>query len=94
VADHEFLFALEISDDADSGRMLGDLCTAVLGHVGYAAPAVAELTSALSGALAQGGAQGARRCGIRFVAHDGQLQIAVACAGSAEWRTSRPLPAP
>ena len=93
MADHEFLFALEMSDDADLSRMLGELCTAVLGHVGYGAPAVAELTDALSSAVAQGGAEGARRCDVRFVAHGGELQIVVACAGGAEWRTSRPLPA-
>jgi hypothetical protein len=93
VADHEFLFALDISDDADAGLMLGALCTAVLGHVGYAAPAVAELTRALADAVAQGGARGTRRCDVRFVAHGGHLQIVVACAGAAEWRTSRPLPA-
>jgi hypothetical protein len=92
VSAHEFLFALEISDDADSGRMVGELCSAVLGHVGYGAPAVAELTDALSDALSQGGAKGARRCDVRFVAHGGQLQITVSCAGAAEWHTARPLP--
>ena len=93
MADHEFLFALDIADDADSGRILGEVCTAVLGHVGYGAPAVAELTGALSVALAQGGARGARRCDVRFVAHDGHLHIVVVCAGAEAWRTIRPLPA-
>jgi hypothetical protein len=93
VADHEFLFALQMSDDADSSRMLGEVCAAVLGHVGYAAPAIASLTTALADAVARGGANGARRCDVRFVAHDGQLQIVVACAGAAEWRTTQPLPA-
>jgi hypothetical protein len=92
VADHDFLFALELSDDAESGRMLGELCSAVLGHVGYGEPAVAELTNALAAALSQGRAKGARRCDVRFVAHRGEMQIVVVCAG-AEWRTSRPLPA-
>jgi hypothetical protein len=72
--------------------MLGELCTAVLGHVGYGEPAVAELTTALSAALSRGGAMG-RRCDVRFVAKNGELQIVVACAGAAEWRTTRPLPA-
>jgi hypothetical protein len=92
VPDHDFLFALDIADDADSGRMLGELCTAVLGHVGYAAPAIAELTRALSAALRQGGANGARRCDVRFVARAGELQIVLSCAGAAEWRATRPLP--
>jgi hypothetical protein len=53
---------------------------------------VAELTTALSAALSGGGARG-RRCDVRFVARNGELQIVVACAGAAEWRTKRPLPA-
>jgi hypothetical protein len=92
VPDHDFLFALDVSGDADTGRMLGELCTAVLGHVGLGAPAIAELTSALSGAVAKSGANGARRCDVRFVAQGGQLQIVVSCPGAADWRTTRPLP--
>ena len=92
MADHDFLFALDISGEADI-RMLGEVCTAVLGHVGLGAPAIAELTSALSSAVAKNGANGARRCNVRFVAHGGQLQIVVSCPGAAEWRTTRPLPA-
>jgi len=93
VPDHNFVFALDISGDAESGRMLGELCTAVLGHVGLGAPAIAELTSALSGAVAKNGANGARRCGVRFLAHGGELQIVVSCPGAAEWRATRQLPA-
>jgi hypothetical protein len=92
VADHDFLFALEMSDAAESSRLLGELCTAVLGHVGYGAPAVAEMTRALAAAVSPSGANGARRCDVRFVAHAGELQIVVARAGAAEWRTTRPLP--
>ena len=91
--DHDFVFALETADDAASSRMLGDLCSAVLDHVGYAAPAVAEMTAALSAALSQDGTKGARRCDVRFVVRRGQLQIVVACSGAVEWHTTRPLPA-
>jgi len=93
VPDHDFVFALEMSGDADTGRMLGEVCTAVLGHVGLGAPAIAEVMSALAGAVAKGGANGARRCDVRFVAKDGHLQIVVSCPGAAEWRTTRALPA-
>jgi hypothetical protein len=92
VPEHDFVFALEI-DAADSGRVLSELCRAVLGHVGYGASAIAELTRAVSGALPQEGATGGRRCDVRFVARGGELQIVVACAGAGEWRTTRPLPA-
>jgi len=91
--DHEFLFALEMADDPDSSRMLGELCTAVLGHIGYGAPAIAEVNRELHDAVAHGRRAG--RCGVRFVAHDGELQIIVARGGgAAEWRTTRRLPTP
>jgi hypothetical protein len=91
VPEHDFVFALEI-DAAESGGMVNALCAAVLGHVGYSAPAIAELTHAVKGALPDGAGTG-RRCDVRFVAHGGELQIVVACPGAAEWRTTRPLPA-
>jgi len=87
--DHEFLFALDVADDPDSGLMLGELCAAVLGHVGYAAPAIAEVNRELHAAIR---GNGAGRCDVRFVAHHGELQIVVARAGAAEWRTTRRLP--
>ena len=92
MSDHEFVFALEMSADRDSDRMLGQLVATVLGHVGFTAPAIAELTAALRGALANGAAPGQPRCDVRFVAHAGELQIVVARPGADEWRTSRPLP--
>jgi hypothetical protein len=92
VSDHDFIFALEIADAAASAPMVSDLCTTVLGHVGYGAPAILELTKALAEALAQGAANGAGRCDVRFLARDGALQIVVSCRGSVEWRTTRPLP--
>jgi hypothetical protein len=92
LSDHEFVFALEMSADPASDRMLDQLAATVLGHVGFAAPVIAELTAALHGALANGAAHGQPRCDVRFVAHAGALQIVVARAGAAEWRTTRPLP--
>jgi len=90
--DHEFLFALEMADDPDTSRMLGELCAAVLGHVGYAAPAIAEVNRELHEAIGRG--RPAARCDVRFVVHDGELQIVVARVGAAEWRTTRRLPTP
>jgi len=94
VSDHDFFFALEMADGPELGRMLGELVTAVLGHVGYAAPAIEELTTTVRGVLADGADSGRRRCDVRFQARDGELQIVVARAGSAEWRTTRPCPGP
>jgi len=92
VADHDFLFALELSDEAHFDRMIGHLTGAVLAYVGYAPTAVEDITARLRGALASGASAGHRRCDVRFRAHGGQLEILVSCQGSAEWRTTRPLP--
>jgi len=92
LSDHEFVFALEMSSDPEGDRMIGQLVATVLGHVGFAPPAIAELTDALRGALANGAPPGQRRCDVRFVAQAGELQIVVARAGATEWRTTRLLP--
>jgi hypothetical protein len=94
LSDHDFMFALEMADDPDGSRMLGALCTAVLGHVGYPAPTIAEITGELHEAITTRGANGSHRCGIRFVAAAGSLQIVVVLTGAPEWRTTRPLPHP
>ena len=99
MCDQDFFFALEMSDEPEFGRMLGELVSAVLGHVGYTAPAIEELTTVLRGVLADGSASGSR-CDLRFQARAprpgqaGELEIVVARAGSAEWRTTRPVPGP
>ena len=81
-----------MADDPDTSRMLGELCAAVLGHVGYAPPAIAEVNRELHDAIVRSNHAG--RCDVRFVAHGGELQIVVACIGAAEWRTTRRLPTP
>jgi hypothetical protein len=90
--DHEFFFALEMADDPDTRRMLGDLCAAVLGHVGYGASAIAELNRELHDAIV--GSNHGGRCDVRFVVGGGELQIVVARRGAAEWQTTRRLPTP
>ncbi|MBZ5557513.1 MAG: hypothetical protein LAO77_09610 [Acidobacteriia bacterium] len=90
--DHEFLFALELSDETPFDDLLKDLIQAVLAHVSFAPSAVDELSGALRTVLAKGAADGKRRCDVRFQARDGQLEIAIGFAGAAAWRTSRPLP--
>jgi hypothetical protein len=92
VSDHEFLFALELSDEKSFDGMLADVTQAVLVHVGLDKPAIAELSRALRRALGNGAAAGRQRCDVRFVAHAGELQIVVAYDGGAQWETTRPLP--
>jgi hypothetical protein len=91
VSDHEFLFALELSDEKTFDGMLADVAQAVLVHVGLAKPAIDELSQALRAALAKVAAAGRHRCVVRFVARAGELQIAVTYDGGAPWETTRPL---
>lgn len=88
----DFLFAIELSDEPASDRMLADLAAAVFAYTGLARGTFDELNGALRQALAGGAAQGRRRCHVRFQAASGTLTIAVACDGGAEWQTKRPLP--
>ena len=92
--EQDFFFALEMSDEPSLDRMVGELTGVVLGQVGYAAAVKDDVAGALRSALANRVAAGHRRCTVRFVATDGQLQVVVAGDGAPEWRTSRPLPAP
>jgi hypothetical protein len=92
VSDHDFLFALELSDETPFDDLLKDLIQAVLAHVSFAPAAVDELAGALRTVLAAGAADGKRRCDVRFQARGGQLEIAIGFAGAPQWRTTRPLP--
>lgn len=90
--DHEFLFALDVSDEPHFDSLLVDLTSSVLTYVGYQSAAVDELRDALRGALAAGLSNGHKRCDLRFRAQSGALVITVAYAGGAEWHTTRALP--
>ena len=92
MSDHDFLFALDLSDEPHFDTMLGELAGTVLKYVGYQPPAIDELKSALKQALSAGAANGQSHCDVRFRAHAGELVITVAYQGRAEWRTTRPLP--
>jgi hypothetical protein len=92
VSDHDFVFALDLSDLAQFDPMLAEVARAVFVHVGYHPAAAGELTAALKAALLKEAAGAGRRCALRFEARGGELQIVVSCDGGAEWRTSRPLP--
>ena len=73
--------------------MLDDLTRTMLRHIGFAGKAADELTSVLAAALADRAASGQRRCAVRFLAGDGELQVVVAGDGSPDWRATCPLPA-
>ena len=89
---HEFLFALDLPDQVPFDEMLGEVARNVLGHVGYAYDAIAELVALMHAALAESAAHPPRHCRLQFSAHAGDLQIVVSYGGGREWRTKRPLP--
>lgn len=92
MAGHEFVFALELSDEPYFDRMLAEVASAVLVHVGYQGAAIERLRAELRAALKTGAAAGHARCDVRFLAHSGQLHISIAYPGRDEWRATRPLP--
>jgi len=93
VADHDFFFALDLSDEPHFDRMLSALSDTVLRFVGYDAAAVDAVTREVKVALADGVSHGRERCDVRFRASDGRLRISVAYAGAPVWELTRALPA-
>lgn len=90
--DHDFLFALDLSDEPHFDAMVAELAGAVLAFVGYPPTAVEELRRELRGALKAGRSNGQKQCDVRFRAVSGELRMTVTYAGSGEWRTTRALP--
>ena len=92
MSDHEFLFSLELSDEASFDRMLTDIADAVFLHLGLTRPAVDALVADVRTALSGAADAGRRPCAVRFAVRAGEIEVVVAHDGSAEWRTRRPVP--
>ena len=92
MSDPEFLFALELSDEASFDRMLTDIADAVFLHLGLTRPAVDALVADMRAALGGSADAGRRPCTVRFAVRAAEIEIVVAHDGAAEWRTRRPLP--
>jgi len=93
VADSDFLFALDLSDERHFDRMLLDLSAVVLRYVGFDPANIETVKHELRAALAAGTAEGHARCDVRFGVTGGTLRIGVAFAGGRTWETSHALPA-
>jgi len=91
VPHHEFIFELALPDQTDATVIVADLAAAVLGYVGYAPDAIADVSAKMGDAVA-GAARGRHGCHVAFRVHDGELRIAVTSDGAAAWHTARPLP--
>jgi hypothetical protein len=92
VADHEFMFALDLSDRANFDEMLDDVAGSVLRHVGYGGEMTDDLVATLRAALSHRLGPGPDQCRVQFTAHAGELDIVVSGVDGREWRTRRPLP--
>jgi hypothetical protein len=90
VADQDFVFALDLSDEPHFDRMLQDLAAVVLRYVGYDAAITAALTRDVRAALTAGAAEG--RCDVRFGVSDRTLRIRVAFAGGHVREITHDLP--
>ncbi len=90
MADHEFLFALDLpAAGVASDAMLLDLVPKLLGYVGCETEVLPELVDALGRAAAT---DGSRRCDVQFSLRHGELNITVAVGKRALWHISRPVP--
>jgi hypothetical protein len=92
VSEPEFLFALELSDEASFDRMLADIADAVFLYLGFTRQAVEALAADIRGALAGPAGAARRPCAVRFVVRGRDMEIVVAHEGAAEWRTRQSLP--
>jgi hypothetical protein len=92
VPDHDFYFALDLSDEPHFDRMLATLSDTVLRFVGYAFESSVALTTELHDALKKGASDGHDRCDVRFTVGGGHIEIAIAYAGGMSWKVTRALP--
>ena len=90
MSEPEFIFSLELSDEARFDEMVKEVAAAMLAFAGCAGEHVGTLTGAVRDVLAS--ARGQRQCGIRFQARDGKLRLVVSCAGHPRWETDLALP--
>ena len=91
MSDHDFVFALDLSNPAQLDSMLVEVARAVFAHVGYSAEAARDLTAELRNAVIEA-TTGGQPCSLRFEAHAGELQVLVSRDGGSGWRTSHRLP--
>jgi hypothetical protein len=93
VSVHEFVFALELSDEARFDAMLTELAKAVFAATGCSGDALAVFRDRLREAL-PAAANGHGRCDVRFHADGEKLHVAIHSPGQPERRTTFKLPNP
>jgi hypothetical protein len=91
VPSHDFLFTLQLSDEAPFDDMLGEVAACVFGRVGCEEGVSREVAALLHGVLAEGVTEGLHQCEVQFRVRGGDLQIAVIFGGGREWHTTCPI---
>jgi hypothetical protein len=89
VPEQEFIFSLELSDEAFFEGMVDQVARSVLMTLGCAGDR-ADLTRAVEQVVAAAGRHS--RCEVRFQTHDGKLRIVVSAGGHPSWHTAIALP--
>lgn len=92
VSQQTFAFALELSSQGAPVALITDLATQVSRHVGCDSLPTAELTAALSKAMAGDVFGGARRCDVQFKANKHSLEILVSSGGGRIWQMACVIP--
>jgi hypothetical protein len=89
VADHEFLFEIELRGPIPSREMLSQLASQMFEHVGCSSADLPRMVDELQSAVAA--CASATPVGLRFRAHGGRLEIDVTSGGGAVWHASRQM---
>ena len=87
----DFLFAVDLSDDATFDAMLTEIARAVCDHLGLARLQCDRLVTDLADERARAFEAGRRHADVRFVSRADALEIVVVYDDGAEWRRARPL---
>ena len=88
MADHEFFFAIEVSGRPTSLDLVRELVSRVLAQVGCPHDKVPALVDAVQIAVTRGAAAGGSTRLLKFVVHDGRLDIAVSSGDGPPWSSS------
>jgi len=91
VSHPEFLFALDLSDDATFDSMLTEIARAVCEHLGLTRAACDGLVADVADERTRAAAAGRRHADVRFSSHAGEFEIVVVYDDGARWRCARSL---
>ena len=90
MAAHEFLFKIELSGPVPSRDLLSDLACQVFAQAGCSDAELPAIVDSLHSAVTGCASAGEVCCGLRFLAHAGELDIDLTSGGGGRiWHASR-----